>query len=505
MPVFNQGSANPAALVTPDVYVNVQTPPAAPAQGLATNELGIVGVGSWGPVNSANLMSAAQALALFGGVSNRAHDLCTHISIAAQQGAQIFAPVRVTDGTDLAATGNLGGTTCLTLTGKYTGSLGNKLQAVLVPGSAANSYKITLSLPGQVPETFDNILGMGNAFWLAAAAAINNGQSVSRGPSQLVVASAGAGTTGPAAASVTLTGGTDGAAVTYTQLLGADGLGSARTGMYALRGIGCAIAMLAECATPSTWSAQTAFALSENLEMVDSSAAGGTPSSFATDMTTGGVDSPWFKAMVGDWVYWIDGTNNVTRLVSPQAFYAGGKVAQLPSQSMLNKPVYGCAGTQKSSANQTYSAGDLATVAAARGDLICNPCPGGQYFGVRFGRNTSSDPGRHQDAYTTMTDFLATTLDAAGGQFVGQVMTPDEADQAQANISAFLQNLATPPAGPAQIGAFSVTINSNNASGVQTAAVMVQYLGIVEYFVIDLTGGQTVQIGQQAAQQALAA
>jgi hypothetical protein len=34
---------------------------------------------------------------------------------------------------------------------------------------------------------------------------------------------------------------------------------------------------------------------------------------------------------------------------------------------------------------------------------------------------------------------------------------------------------------------------------------MVQYLGIVEYFVIDLTGGQTVQIASQAGQSAAAA
>ena len=501
MPVYNQGGANPSALTVPDVYTNVQAPPAAPAQGLSTNILGVVGVGSWGPVNSAVLMSLASALAMFGGVANRAHDLCTHLAIGNQQGAQVFAPVRVTDGTDLAASGNLGGSTCLTLTGKYTGSLGNKLQAALAVGSAANTFKITLSLPGQVPETFDNIPGTANAFWVNAAAAINSGQSVSRGPSQLAVASAGVGTAAPAAATTTLTGGTDGATgVTYTQLLGADGAN--RTGMYALRGLGCSQALLAECSTPSTWGAQLAFALSESCELVDASAAGGTPASFATDMTTAGVDSPWFKAMVGDWVYWIDGVNNVTRLVSPQAFYAGGKVAQLPSQSMLNKQVLGCAGTQKSYAQQTYSQADLQTIASARGDVICNPCPGGAYFGVRFGRNSSSDPGRHQDAYTTMTNFLATSLNGAGGQFVGQVMTAEEANEADASISAFLQGLATPAAGPPQIGAFSVAIISNNATGVQTANVMVQYLGIVEYFVIDLTGGQTVQIASQPTAQA---
>jgi hypothetical protein len=502
MTITSQGGLNPSALVIPDVYLNVLAPPAAPVQGVASDILGIVGVGSWGPLNAAQPMSAAQALTAFGGVKNRGHDLCTHILIAALQGANVFAPVRVSDGTDMAATGVIQ-TSCLTLTAKYTGVAGNALTAAIAAGSAANTFKITLSLTGQTPETFDNLSGTGAAFWAAAANAINNGQSATRGPSQLAVATAGAGTAAPVVGATTLSGGTDGAGVTATQMIGTDG--AARTGMYALRGVGCAIALLAEGATPTNWSTQLAFAESESLEMVDASAAGGTPASFATDMAAAWVDNPWFKAMVGDWLYFIDSFNNVTRLVSPAAFYAGWKVAHSPEQSALNKPLNGVAGSQKSAANQIYSTADLQVIAGARGDVICNPCPGGPYFGCRFGRNTSSDAGRHQDAYTTMTNFLAASLNAFGGQFVGQVMTPDEIREAQSAIGAFLGGMQNPTGAPPQIAGYSVSVTGNNATGVQTAVVMVQYLGVVEYFVINLTGGQTVQIGQTAAQQALAA
>ena len=500
MPVFTQGSANPAALTVPDVYVNVQAPPVGPVGGAPSNILGIVGTANWGPVNSAMLVGYSQATAAFGPVQNRARDLLTHTTIAGQNGASIFALVRVTDGTDTAATSTIAGATAafwtavaaavnqgqgiqrapsnlvvataaaaLTLTAKYTGTRGNQLQAVFTTGSAANTFKLTLSLPGLVPETFDNI-------------------PIS-------------GATAPALATSTFAGGTDGATgVTSTQLLGVDG--ATRTGMYALRNLGCAVVILADCATPASWGTELAFALSESCEIADANVAGDTPASFATAATAAGVDNPWFKAFVGDWVYWQDTTNNVTRLVSPAAFWAGWKVANLPSQSALNKQLLGIVGTQRSSANQSYSAADLTSIAQARGEVITNPVPGGSYFGCRFGRNSSSDNGRHQDAYTTMTNFLALSLSTYGGVFVGRLGTPDEVREAQSSISAFLQGLQTPPAGPAQIGAFTVAVSFNNATGVQSANVQVQYLGVVEDFVISLTGGQTVQITSQVAQAA---
>jgi hypothetical protein len=503
MPIYTDGNADLSALIVPDAYTNVEAPPAAPATGQPSNILGIVGVASWGPVNSPVKLSPAQVAAAFGPVTNRAHDLATYASIAALLGVSVLDLVRVTDGTDVAAMATIQ-TSGGSFTAKYTGTLGNKLQVTIASGSATSSFKVTLAIPGVVPETFDNITGTGAQAWANIASAINNGQGNTRGPSNLAVFSAGASTTTPVVGSYTLSGGLDGATtITSSVLVGTDG--AARTGMYALRGTGVAVGMLADCSAPTTWSVQNAFALSEVLQMVDANVAGDTPAAFATAMGTAGVDSPWFKAMLGDWIYWSDNVNNVVRLVSPQVWYAAWKVSNPPSQSALNKQLPGIVGTQKSQANQTYSTADLQTIAGARGDVICNPCPGGAYFGCRFGRNTSSDPGRRQDAYTTMTNFLATSIDAVAGPFVGQVGTPDEQREAQSTISGFLQTLASPEAGQPQIGAFSVTVTFNNATGVQVAVVQVQYLGIVEYFVIDLTGGQTVQVVTAAqAQQILA-
>ncbi len=94
----------------------------------------------------------------------------------------------------------------------YTGTLGNSLQVTLAAGSAANSWKVVVALPGLVPEVYDNIgAGLsGNALWMAIANAINTGVSGLRGKSALVVATAGTGATAPIVATYTLAGGTDG-------------------------------------------------------------------------------------------------------------------------------------------------------------------------------------------------------------------------------------------------------------------------------------------------------
>lgn len=490
MPQYTQGGANPASQGVPDLFINVQQPPAAVLPGAPSNIVGVVGSATWGPVNSPVVFGDfAGATAAFGSMQNRKYDLLTPVALAAMQGANAFVGVRVTDGTDAAASAAIQ-TSCITLTAKYTGSRGNQLQAAIAPGTAPSSTKITLSLPGLPPETFDNLTGSANALWVAMAAAINSGQSAYRGPSQLVTATAGAGTAAPTTATTTLTSGTDGATtITSTVLLGADT--TPRTGMYALRNTGASFMVLADGDAPSSWATQLAFAKSELLQAVGVSPAGDTIANFATTNTN---DDPWLKVLFGDWIQFVDGVNSVTRVVSPQGVYAGQKAVLGPHRSALNKPVYGVAGTQKTQLNQAYSTAELQALAAARGDVITAPSVGGNYFSCRFGRNTSSDPGKHQDAWVTMTNYLARSMGLGLGAFVGRLITQDEMREAAASIGGFLENEKQ----SGRIESYSVQIDGSNnpasqiALGVQKATVLVKYLSVLEYFVIDLTGGATV-------------
>ncbi|MBN9116281.1 MAG: phage tail protein, partial [Pandoraea sp.] len=263
MPVFQEGALNTTALVVPDVYVQILAPRNTLINGLPTNISGVVGTAQWGPVNSPTIVGGMADYAQnFGAVMARKYDMGTQVALEVLQGANNFRCVRVTDGTDVAASAAIGTSPAnITFTAKYTGTLGNSLVVTLATGSAANSWRAVVAMPNQVPEVFDNITGTGAALWANIAAAINSGQSGLRGPSQFIVATAGTGATAPTAGSTTLTGGTDGAAtITSATLLGVDTV--PRKGMYALRNTSTSVALLADCDDSTSWTTQLAFGLS---------------------------------------------------------------------------------------------------------------------------------------------------------------------------------------------------------------------------------------------------
>ncbi len=510
MPIVQQGSINTTALIVPDLYVQIVPPQVALLNGVPTNVLGVVGTATWGPTNSptiiGNMAMYAQA---FGAIQNRTYDMGTAVAVAVQQGANNFRCVRVTDGTDTAATAAVQ-TNCLTLTAKYTGTLGNTVTVALANGSAAGTWKVTVAAPTLNPEVFDNIgAGLsGNPLWAAIAAAINNGTSVQRGPSQIITAAAGAGTTAPTAASFTLSGGTDGATtISGSVLIGQDTI--PRKGMYALRNQGVSVAMLADCSDSTTWATQVSFGLSEGIYMIGVGPAGDTITNAVSTKSTAGIDSYAFKLLFGDWVYWLDTVNGVTRLVSPQAFVAGLLANLSPQNSSLNKPIYGVVGTQKSFANQTYSSAELQTLIQAGIDLITNPVPGGSYFGCRCGHNSSSNALTQGDNYTRMTNYIASTINAGMGKYVGQLQSATVRAQAAATLSNFLSSMEQQGMIGAVNGgpAFSVQIDANNnpmnrvALGYMQADVKVVYLSVIEKFLVNVEGSQATVIRTSTSNQ----
>ena len=418
--IVQQGSTNTTAQQVPNLIVQI-VPPQPALNGVPTNILGVVGTAPWGPVNSPAIVSGPQDCAQqFGAMQPRKYDLGTAVYAASLQGAANFRCVRVTDGTDAAASITLGTGTGITFTAKYTGTLGNSLSVTVGTGTNSTggtpTFKLTVNLPNTLPEVYDNIGGTGNALFVAMAAAINNGLSGLRGPSQLVVATAGAGTTAPTNPStVILSGGTDGTTtITSAVLIGQDTI--PRKGMYALRGTGASVGMLADADDSTQYTLQTAFGLGEGIYMVAATPAGDTISNFGTTLSGAGIDSYALKAVFGDWCYINDTVNGgVTRLVSPQGFVAGKLAALSPEQSSLNKPLQGIIATQKSYARQQYSDAELQTIAQARGEVIANPCPGGSYFGARLGLNSSSNAAVHDDNYPRLTNYIAATLNAGHG------------------------------------------------------------------------------------------
>lgn len=503
MTIAQLGQVNTTALVVPDILINIVPPSAQFLNGVPTNVAGGVGTATWGPVNSpVTAGNVAQYGAVFGPVQNRKYDLGTLVAAAVLQGANNFKVVRVTDGTDTAAQ-VVAQTSCITFASKYTGSFGNGITVAVSAGTQAGTYKAIVSAPGLVPELFDNVgSGLsGNAVWVALASAINNGNSALRGASQIIVATAGAGTATPATATYPLAGGTDGATtITGSVLLGQDTV--PRKGMYALRNAGVSVAALADCDDSTTWSTQVAFGLSEGVYMIATGPAGDSLTNAASTKATAGIDSYAMKLLFGDWVYWNDTYNSVIRLISPQGFILGVLANLSPQNSSLNKPLQGIVGTQKSYANQQYSNAELQQLGIAGIDVITNPVPGGNYFGARFGHNTSSNAVIHGDNYTRMTNYIASTLNAGLGKFVGQLQSAAVRAQAQATLGAYFDGLQQ----QGMIGdangapAYSIVLDKTNnpdarvALGYMQADVKVKYLSVIEVFLVNVEGGQSVQI-----------
>jgi hypothetical protein len=512
MPIVQQGSINTTALVVPDLYVQIVPPQNLLLNGVPTDIVGVVGSASWGPVGQPVIVATMSDYAsAFGPLVARPYDMGTQVATAVQQGAQNFRCVRATDGTDTAASLTLPGT-AFTFTARHTGSLGNTLLVILGSGSQANTWRLTVMLPGILPEVYDNIAGTGATFWQNLANAVNLGQGPQRGASGLVTASANSTVATPAAGTYAFasgTPGTDGATnVTSTTLVGLDIV--PRKGMYALRGQGCSIALLADSIDPTQWTTQAQFGLSEGVYMILTGPAGDNIENAVTTKQNAGLDSYSCKLMFGDWVWWNDPVNAVLRVVSPQGFVAGRLANLSPEQSSLNKPLYSVVGTQLSGAvgtgtNTTYAAADLAVLFQGGLDVIANPQPGGSFWGVRGGFNSSSNPAINGDNYTRLTNYIAATLASGMGQYVGRVVNASLFQQIRATQLSFLQNMLSQGLLGSTDGSlpFSVICDTSNNPPSRTGLGYVQsdaqilYQAINQFFIVNIEGGQTVQVQSQ--------
>jgi len=516
MPIYQQGALNTTSLVVPDLYVQIVAPQNLVLNGVPTNVIGIVGTSSWGPLNQpVAIGTMADYASAFGLVVARKYDMGTAVATAVQQGASDFRCVRVSDGTDSAANyavGLAGTAYALLLTARYTGSLGNAVTVSLMASAVPGQWQLTVSMPGLVPEVFSNIPGATPAgFWQSLATAINFGNGPLRGPSQILVASLGTATASAAAAfgPQGLGGGSDGAAnVTSSGIVGQDTI--PRTGMYALRSQACGLGVLADVDDATQWTTQAAFGVAEGIYMILTGSMGQSIANAVSLKQQAGLDSYAAKLLFGDWVYWSDQANGLMRIVSPQGFVAGRLANLSPEQSSLNKPLYSVVGTQRSGVpgsgqTTTYSDAELAMLFQSGIDVIANPQPGGAYWGVRCGHNSSSNAAINGDNYTRLTNYVAATLAAGMGKFVGQVINSSLFQKVRSTQLSFLQNLYGQGILGSVNGAlpFSVICDLSNNPASRTSLgfvqsnAQVQFQSINEKFVVNVEGGQTVAIQRQ--------
>lgn len=136
--ITQAGALNTTALIVPNAYIQIIPPSVNYFNGVPTNILGVVGTAQWGPVNVPQTVSGMQSFAqLFGAIQARKYDMGTGVATAVQQGANNFRCVRVTDGTDTAASVALNSVAASTETATIAGTF-----------TAADTLAITATAAG---------------------------------------------------------------------------------------------------------------------------------------------------------------------------------------------------------------------------------------------------------------------------------------------------------------------------------------------------------------------
>jgi hypothetical protein len=523
--IVNQGSINLAALVTPGVIV-VIVPPPLYGQPQPTDTGCVLGTASWGKTNIPYLMGSTGDLNYdFGGINgmvsyNDPYDLAEHANIAfmqangQQSSLQLFG-IRVSDGTDLAATIALKDTTTGTaLTGGTataicTGLYGDQIKINFTAGNLPNTINATITAKFRAnrPESFLNIpcsSGADSTFWVNFANALANGTS-QRGPSELIsLANPSTTAMPPALGTFTLTGGTDGRSVTSSNFIGANSQNGACTGAYAMQGV-----------VPSVnqfWCAglvdNTVYATLQSI--ADTLGAGtflnmtkGLSTSDAiTLIQTLGIIDYNVSYVSGDYLFWYDPVNGQRRLQEATPFIAGRILTLSPEQSPGNKYVQGVTGSLRNSVqggNQPYTEAELGLLTTYGILLVCNPINRGNAWGIFHGKNSSqvSNPVTGKIEYARMTNYMAKSYAAIMGAFVDELQSDDPDDELRAAVKLAADTLCQALKTNKQIDAYANTCDQNLnttltvAKGYLYLQSEVRYLASADFIVIELMGGVT--------------
>jgi hypothetical protein len=417
----------------------------------------------------------------------------------------------ITPTTATAMTGGAVAVTGLNLTGKFTGALGNSIKVQLSQGTnytvAAPTWKVVVFPGNNKPEVFDRIPGTtGTAAWTAIAAAINSGLSGSTPASQWVVASVASSSALPPVGlteSTTLTGGTNGAtSLTTAAQLGVDGGVGSRTGVYAARGLGMDAVWLCGNTDSTVWTALASFAASESSCAFGAFPLGTTPSGAVTSKIGAALDTPWMVLSLS-WITYYDSYLNLNVQLPPTAVVAGAACRQPSHQSPGNTPIFAVIGNEQTTSisPQPYAFTDMAALEANGIMFTANPIPSARLLGLRHGKNCSSNFATSEIAYTRKTNDLVRTLSSSTvlGQFVNKLQGTTDPDPIRTSVVAAVRGYLGPQI-PGIINAYDVRCDLTNnpvaniRAGQLQCDIIVQYLSVIDRFIVNITAGQTVSI-----------
>lgn len=526
MPGGFVNNLSPGNFQTDGVFI-YQAPasPVTPA-GPAVGKLGIVGTGQWGLKNVPTLFTSPSAGYALYGPNTAINNSIMRDAVAAMPEANQLVGVRVTDGTDTAATivvQDASAGTVFTLTAQQTGSLPNgvnasgvvanpaQAQCTFASGSATGGNPVILvsiTFPQQPVERYFVTAG-GTGGYVAATfkanllAAINTGTANSA-PSPRWTASSGGSTLVPLTTAFSASGGTDGATtITSAVLIGVDGT-VGRTGMYALRGaIQGGQFIFAGFSDFSQAQTIIAFNRTEGTRAAISAPLGTSTVTMQGLKATYSASDPTLDTCI-DWDQMIDPWSGQTIYVAPAAKVSGIFSSLDFYQDPSNKPYTGAVGIFATERSTTpLSQGEAATRQQSGIMYLTNPINRGAVWGLPHGK-ASDGVSNISDVRTA--NYIGLGLLQVLGPFVGEVQSQSQNDPtrlaAKGAVNAFMGTLLLPI--PKISGYSNVMDLSNNtpttiSQGYLFDNLSVQTLAGVQFILVNEQVGTNVQITVKAS------
>lgn len=522
----------PGNFGAPGVYIyNAPTQQITPT-GPALGKLGVVGTATYGLKNTPTQCATPSAVIATYGPDTTGNNSITCDALAAMPECNQVIGVRVTDGTDTAATMSLvdnAAASVILFTAVQTGSLPNGLNNVgvvtnpaqasvtLTAGQFAASgtvvplVKLALTFPNQPTGIFNGIVaGTASAGYVPATfkanvlAAVNTGTSTQQ-PSTQWTATAGASLLAPVANTAnSATGGTDGdGTITSTILQGTDGV-TGRTGMYALRGAinggqfvfaGYSMAVSAD----TTPQAAVAFNNSEGTRCGFSFAQGAQTTTGQTVKSANNATDPTLDVFI-DWVQMTDTWTGQATWVAPHAKGMGIISSLDYYQGPLNQPAgsgaIGILATEKyANGINLVGGGEYAARTAAGINFISKPS------GVWALSNPYTSDGKTFVSDARAAWYFGIGFMSVCAPFLGKGQSTLPNDKTRANVKAAMNSFMTQQINPVQkISGFSNLADlSNNptqtiAQGFLMDNIAVQTLSNVVIILVSQQIGVGVQL-----------
>lgn len=501
------------------VYPYEIPPQAGIPAGQQTSLIARIGTGNWGPVDTPQYYNTlSQALNIWGAEATLPNSLVAATQSATPEGTN-FADVRVTDGTDTAATGNLVDASAgivATLVAKYSGTDGNTITATLnlISGSMTGGtpmVQLVVAIANRASWTSPTFSagssGYVKATFIANLQAAIAGSSGAGACPYIGSASAGSSALAPVTGTAnTFTGGDSGvASITSAVLIGADGTTN-RTGIYALRGVGMNIVHVVGLTDLTQAQTLATFAQSESCIALIAIATGTSTTTAISDKNTANASNRWL-VVTKDWLQQndaVDGTG--AQYYEPSPKIAAGISQLQPWQYPGNKPYIGFAniiGTERTST--PYSTAELGLLEQSGILIITRPISRGNVYGLAHGMTSD---GVTPISDTRMLNQIAVDVTAILGQFVGESQGPPPAagaadtdptrNNARNAITAYFAQKTNPNA--PQIANYNLIMDGTNNTAASVAAgylydeIQVTTLAGIRFILTGLQIGQTVQI-----------